>query len=136
MRIFIWIAVAGFAVAAVVSLLYPHVSCGPIPAKVVQAKNDAFQISIGLTAYKSEFGTYPSGNQSQIIEALRGKNEKGIVFIEPAERQINQKGEFVDSWGYPFQIDLSFDKPHVWSLGKNHTNEKGKSDSDDLSSWN
>ena len=136
MRSLIWIAAVVFAVAAIFMLLYPHVSCGPLPAKVVQSKNDAVQISMGLRDYKSEFGVYPSGNQSQIIEALRGKNPKGIVFIEPSERQINQNGEFIDSWGYPFQIDFSFEKPHVWSLGKNHTNEKGKVGSDDLSSWN
>lgn len=53
--------------------------------------------------YSSEFGENPVGTNSEITEALLGKNSKGINFMAAdSGLRVNDQGEMVDAYGTPF----------------------------------
>ncbi len=80
----------------IAGLLFPSISCGPIPATVVRAKNDTMQIYAALKHYHSEFGVMPAGDHIAIIKALLGRNPQKIVFIEFKPSQKSSQGHFLD----------------------------------------
>ena len=81
--------------------------------------------------YKTEVGSWPTGNQARIMKTLMGDNPRRIVFIDTSAKSLNQRGEFVDPWGTPLAISFSNDVPHVASAGPN----KQFGDTDDICSW-
>jgi hypothetical protein len=88
---------------------------------------------LGLHQYRVEYGAYPAGGNPQLLMALAGANPRGIVFFQAKPENINSKGEFIDRWGTPFQIDLSNPKVlRIWSCGKDRIDHGGAKGSDDL----
>ena len=59
-----------------------------------------------IEGYKNEFGSYPTGDNAQILKKLFGDNPKQIKFLRPKNVSINQAGEFLDPWGTPFAINF------------------------------
>jgi hypothetical protein len=132
MRIF-YIVILVILGVIVYSLLFPFTG-GLSPASKTIAKNDTVNLSCALSAYKSEYGDYPQGSVQFIISSLLGSNPRKIVFIELSHSQL-KNGLYIDPWGTPLNIDLTHDKPHVWSCGKNKINEIDHPKSDDIHSW-
>jgi type II secretory pathway pseudopilin PulG len=89
------------------------------------------------SAYAAEYGAPVSGSSpAQILAALRGKNQREIIFFDAAPSRFNAKGELIDPWGTPYRFDLSNPKqPRIWSCGPNRKDENGAEGSDDIVSW-
>jgi hypothetical protein len=85
-------------------------------------------------AYHAEYDAYPDGSPAEIGRALRGDNEKQIVFLQGPEQSHNEDGELLDPWGTPFKItfDAETQKPLIHSAGKNRLFEEH---GDDYRSW-
>ncbi|MFC5051802.1 hypothetical protein ACFPK9_14455 [Rubritalea spongiae] len=49
-------------------------------------------------------GSYPTGLNIEITNALLGKNPKKIALISQNHPRINASGELIDSWGTPYQF--------------------------------
>jgi len=84
------------------------------------AKMDVLNILAALTQYEREFGTFPIGDRIQVLKLLRGENPREIVFFSVAPERVNSKGEFMDGWGTPYDIQiLSSNSVSVRSAGPN-----------------
>ena len=117
-----------------VSLLYPAVTVTMSPGGRSQAKNDVTQLVVATKGFISEYGTFPTGNPQSILHILQGNNHRKIVFIELDPKRLSKAGDYLDSWGMPYVLNLSGpDSPQVYSFGKNKRDEKGNGD--DVASW-
>lgn len=86
-----------------------------------------------VNQYRTDYGSFPSGENAAIVAALRGKNPRGIIYFEPPTPWINPKGELIDPWKTPYCFDLSDPQnPRVWSCGKNRRDDGGAEGSDDI----
>ncbi len=56
--------------------------------------------------YRGKFGSYPSGGNAQIMNALMGSNPEKFMFIELGVHSTNRSGEFIDPWRTPYRITL------------------------------
>jgi hypothetical protein len=107
-----------------------------IRAREVQVKAQAKQLQNAIQTYVIEYGFSPKGDSAAVMAALRGGNERHIVFFEAPPRLFNARGEIVDAWGEPFRFDLdNGGPPHVWSTGRNRRDENGADGSDDIRGW-
>jgi len=111
------------------TLLFPAVSCGPIPAWKTQAKNDATLIATALNAYFEEYGKFPSvqagnANSANLMNTLAStlandpENPKKIVFLEIPKAKNHRNGAemadhgtfftsaYKDGWGNDYEIRL------------------------------
>lgn len=128
-------------VVIVVALLLPTASTGPMPSKVLTAKNDVVMVANGLKAYRERYGEYPGGTQAEVVEALRGRNARKIVFMEVEGKGLNGAGEMVDPWGVVLRIDTTSaaaretGKARVYSTGKDKVDQGGREGTDDVVSW-
>ncbi len=106
-------------VAAVIAVaaffLYPAILAHGESTYLIDPETRAIQG--GLAQYKSEFGTFPSGDSRAICRALTGNNPNGIRFIEL--HSVPPDGDFLDPWGTPYKICYSSDCPLVRSAGPN-----------------
>lgn len=91
---------------------------------IIAADEDVYSIDAetvairaALAQYKTEFGSFPTGDTPAICRALTGANPKSIRFIEL--RSDAPDGGFLDPWGTPYQIYYSGDSPLVRSAGPN-----------------
>jgi hypothetical protein len=77
-----------------------------------------------LETFKNDFDAYPAGDNATISKQLLKGNPKGKAFLEPDRRSpfaINEKSEYVDAWGIPFQIEVIMtNSPVVRSAGIDH----------------
>ncbi len=103
-------------------------------------RDRAIQVSDALKQYRMEIGTYPEGDNAQILKALMGDNPRRMVFFEPAAvpksfDSFNDRGDLIDFWGTPYRFDLTDPKiPRVWSCGKDRRDDGGAVGSDDIPS--
>ncbi len=116
--------------------LSPSAGSGPDVSPKSEAKCDVVGIYKSLSAYKLEFGDYPTGSDSEIFKGLMGANPRGIVFCEPPADALDSEGRILDPWGKPYLIDIPSlgGKARVWSSGRNKRDENGAQSSDDISS--
>lgn len=124
------------------SLFFPAGS-GLNRGKSSMTKSDTTMLATAIKGYYTEYGSFPTGTEREIITTLRGGNPHKIVFIELAASQLDD-GLFVDRWRHPYHIRIlppKDDRPssqpavHVWSDGPNGLDQQGAEDSDDLTSW-
>jgi type II secretory pathway pseudopilin PulG len=101
------------------------------------AQNSARQLATALTAYHTEYGTYPDATDGELIKILAGRNPKTIVFIETPLKQLDSSGRLIDPWGSPYRIAIPARgaKVKVWSIGPNKIDDQGREDSDDIGNW-
>ena len=88
--------------------------------------------------YRKEYGHWPSGTQAEIIQALRGDNEKAIVFLDLPAEQLTAGGELPDPWGTPYRIaaDPQSKWARVHSAGPDGVFDESSGRSDDhVSRW-
>ena len=100
-------------------------------------QNTAHQLATALTAYHTEYGTYPDATDGELIKVLSGQNPKQIIFLETAPKQLDSSGRLIDAWGSPYRIAIPARgaKVKVWSIGPNKTDDQGREDSDDIGNW-
>ncbi|CAN5463644.1 hypothetical protein BH23VER1_BH23VER1_20320 [soil metagenome] len=102
-------------------------------AAKLQAKNDANQIALAISAFHNEYGgrfPLPGGGggsdattktEKALMDVLTGQdknlNPRGITFIEPKEAKnevggVRLDGTLVDPWGIPYNVmmDSNHDK--------------------------
>ena len=60
---------------------------------------DVENLFVALQKYKERVGTYPTGSNSDVANALSGKNTRGVIVVVSNRIPTNEKGEFVDPWG-------------------------------------
>ena len=81
---------------------------------------EVFNIIAALRQYEIEFGAFPIGDRIQVLKLLRGENPREIIFFHVAPERVNSKGEFMDGWGTPYDIQiLSSNSVSVRSAGSN-----------------
>lgn len=64
---------------------------------------DEKQLDLGIENYKQVFGSYPSGENSNIVSVLAGDNPQKTVFLN-FRRTSEHPNEMLDPWGIPYQI--------------------------------
>lgn len=75
---------------------------------------------VALQYYRREFGAFPKEDNRSVFSALRGKNPKGVILIEP-KRQMMKNDEFVDPWGTPLLFNFESNSIAIRSAGTNLT---------------
>jgi hypothetical protein len=80
---------------------------------------DVDKLFAGLQQYKQHLGSYPTGGNAQVVNALLGKNPKSIIILVNLKTQLNDKGEILDPWGTPLRVYFSDQNVLVRSAGPN-----------------
>ena len=89
-------------------------------------QTDVENLFVALQKYKERMGSYPSGSNADIANALSGKNARGVIVVVSNRIPINEKGEFVDPWGTPLSIYFAGNSVLVRSAGANRTFEDSR----------
>jgi len=76
------------------------------PAKIPRALMDEEQLDLGIENYKQVFGSYPTGENSNIVNLLTGNNPQKTVFLN-FRRSTEHPNEMVDPWETPYKIEFS-----------------------------
>lgn len=101
--------------------------------KVARFNADAETLIQGLQQYKEFVGTYPAGNNVDIVKSLLGQTDKKVLILAVRKSDINSKGEVVDPWGTPLKFYISGDSLLIRSAGPNKAWEDSTiATSDDL----
>ena len=80
---------------------------------------DVDDLFYALQKYKEHVGSYPIGENVDVVKALEGNNPQH-VFVDIGRRKtLNDKGELVDPWGTPFRIYFSGSGILIRSAGPN-----------------
>lgn len=67
--------------------------------------------------YKLEYETFPAGKYAEVVAKLAGDNPRHLKFLGVEKFHLNRDGLYSDTWGTPFQIDISNDTVVVSSAG-------------------
>jgi hypothetical protein len=73
---------------------------------------------VALQYYRQEFGAFPREDNRSVFAALRGKNPKSMVLIEP-KRYMIENDELVDPWGTPLAFNFDSNLITIISAGPN-----------------
>jgi hypothetical protein len=82
-----------------------------------------YTLSKSLKAFDMEyqwaFDQYPFGSNAQILQTLRGKNPRKIIFLELSSQQVDSKSsQIIDSWNTPIRFTSRPDAlPAICSAG-------------------
>jgi hypothetical protein len=88
---------------------------------------------MGIQQYREFVGSYPTGNNAQVVKALTGQTEKKVLILAVRRASLNDKGELVDPWGVPLQFYFSNDEVLIRSAGPNKVWEDSSTpNADDL----
>ena len=126
-------AVVGAALIVLVLLLpsgWMHLNRKILVALVTTELRD---IRTSLGDFHREFGRYPTGTASRILEGLMGKNPKGRKFLV---LHSGSTPPFYDAWGEPYiVIPASGSRgPEFYSKGPDTIDDKCRPGSDDIRS--
>jgi hypothetical protein len=87
--------------------------------KVAKFNSDCDNLILGIQQYKEFVGTYPIGNNQQIVKSLLGQTDKKVLILAVRRSDLNDKGEIVDPWGTPLQFYFSHNEVLIRSAGPN-----------------
>lgn len=90
-----------------------------VNARTTRFNEDVDNLFYALQQYKERIGTYPVGNNAQVVQALLGNNPKNLIILVGRKKDLNSKGEFVDPWGTPLRIYFAGEGILVRSAGPN-----------------
>lgn len=90
-----------------------------VNARTAKLNMDIDNLFVGLQQYKEHVGSYPTGNNAQIVKALKGQNPKNVIILVGRKNEVNDKGEYVDPWGTPLRVYFWGDGVLVRSAGPN-----------------
>jgi hypothetical protein len=88
-------------------------------AKTARFNEDVDDLFYALQKYKEYVGSYPIGNNADVVKALAGNNSQKVIVDVGRHKNLNSKGELVDPWGTPFRIYFSGDGVLIRSAGPN-----------------
>ena len=80
---------------------------------------DVENLFVGLQQFKEYVGTYPAGNNAEIVKAMTGQNPKNLIILVGRKSELNSKGEIVDPWDTPLRIYFSANGILIRSAGQN-----------------
>jgi len=116
-KLLIRVGIVGAIVAAI--WLAHTLSSVHANARMTKLNTDIENLFAGLQEFKEHVGSYPTGSNAQIVKALRGQNPKNIIILVSRKTELNDRGEFVDTWGNPLRIYFSDTTVLVRSAGDN-----------------
>jgi hypothetical protein len=90
-----------------------------VNARTTRFNEDVDNLFYALQQYKERIGSYPVGNNAQVVQALLGNNPKNLIILVGRKKDLNSKGEFVDPWGTPLRIYFAGEGILVRSAGPN-----------------
>jgi hypothetical protein len=73
----------------------------------VGVKHEMTNLAAGLAFYHAVFESFPTGNNAQIIGALRGKNPRKMMIDPTGPRRMNLRAELWDIWNTPYNFDFA-----------------------------
>ena len=85
--------------------------------KMAVLKQDIKCLITALELYKNDFGSFPSGDNAQIMRAISGENIKKKAYIESSQDSKNPQGELLDPWRTPYLILITDSQPVIASAG-------------------
>ena len=103
----------------VVMWLTHFLSTWQLNAKTSKFNIDVENLFVGLQQFKEHVGSYPTGNNADILKALQGQNSKNLIVLVGRKSDLNSKGEIVDPWGTPLRIYFSGTGILIRSAGPN-----------------
>lgn len=90
-----------------------------VNARNSDLNKDVESLFVGLQQYKEHVGDYPRGTNAEVARALKGENAKKVIIVVGKDKELNEKGEFVDDWGTPLRIYFNNDSVLIRSAGPN-----------------
>jgi hypothetical protein len=102
----IYIAGLAFLLLWICLYLFSPFLAGGGPAKIPSARLDESQLGSSMNNYRQTFGSYPTGENSNIVSKLAGNNSQKTIFLN-YRRSVEHPNEMVDPWGTPYQIEFS-----------------------------
>jgi hypothetical protein len=95
------------------------------------ARTNSYSLNEAMDAYREHYKKYPGGSAEETIEALRGLNSDGKLFLDSRwlmDQQLN------DPWGESYCLLWSEDgvKPIFYSKGPDRIDDRYAPNSDDL----
>ena len=90
-----------------------------VSARTARFNEDVDDLLYSLQNRKEYTGTYPMGNNADLVRALSGNNPQKVIVDIGRRKNLNSKGELVDPWGTPFRIYFSGDGVLIRSAGPN-----------------
>jgi hypothetical protein len=112
------IAVVLLSLGGVIWLTHSF-STWQLNAKTSKFNIDVENLFVGLQQFKEHVGSYPTGNNADILKALQGQNSKNLIVLVGRKSELNSKGEIVDPWGTPLRIYFSGTGILIRSAGPN-----------------
>ena len=86
-------------------------------AKMATTQAEMHVIKAALIMFKMEFGTFPQGDNRQVVRVLLGDNPRNMDFIDISPDKISAAGEMCDAWKIPYRFQFNGTKPSVSSAG-------------------
>ena len=107
---------ATITVSATVCLCVVLVLAGRRPdCGVPRMETEIGHLEAALKQYKNDFGGYPQGDSAMIANALLGKNDSQVKYLD---WKSGSEGFVLDPWGRPYRFSYSVDgEPVIRSLG-------------------
>ena len=95
-------------------------------ADISKTLMDLEAVDSAITTYHLEYGVYPSGTASDILDSLEGQNPQAIRFIQWPDRE--------DAWGnvYLLKPRTASSRPVFYSSGQDMVDDKCAAGSDDV----
>jgi len=90
-----------------------------VAARTTRFNEDVDDLFYALQKYKEYTGSYPIGNNADVVRALGGNNAQKVIVDIGRHKNLNTKGELVDPWGTPFRIYFSGEGVLIRSAGPN-----------------
>lgn len=95
------------------------------------ARTNSYTITAAMGTFRERYKRYPDGSAEEVLEALRGRNPEGVVFLELRSLMGQQLN---DPWGEPYCLlrGEGGAKPIFYSKGPDRVDSGCAPDSDDL----
>ncbi|HEY1718130.1 MAG TPA: type II secretion system protein GspG [Verrucomicrobiae bacterium] len=100
---FIVMLIIAFGIAFLAMQILPMLARSG-PAKVPRARNDERQLFLSLENYKQTFGSYPTGENANIVKVLAGNNPQKLQLFYLRANSTNGNGELIDPWKMPYRF--------------------------------
>ena len=100
-------------------------------ARIKLCQIEIQNFALAIEAYESSYGTLPAANDANIVDVLRGRNPRGVVFLQAGSRSFDSTGVFIDPWQTPYEIEKA--TTNSWSIRSAGVNRRF-GDADDLAS--
>ena len=104
---------AGFSVVVLIAallivILWSSLSGSkPKEPGVTAVDGEMRSFLFAVESYQIMFNGPPLGTVSNVMQSLLGENRRKVQFLSLSAGSINAKGEFVDPWKTPYQIEIN-----------------------------